>query len=339
MNFKHIFFKLARVLKAHKYTDLLIKTAKQNVVFPFYHTVSDKKLVHIGSLYQAKSSKSFIKELDFLLKHYQPLHPNEFYQSVNNGKTIKKPSFLLSFDDGLSEFHHTIAPLLKAKGIPAINFLNPAFLDNKDMMYRYKIACLVEYYQKNKKEFKNDATQKILKKHPGETIEKQLWNITYHHQDDLNRIGASVGFSFDNYLRLYKPYLSIQEIVKLKEEGFVFGAHSVDHPPYYQLNQDDQLKQTVQSIDKISQILDAPTQFFSFPFTDKTVNKTFFDDLIKSFPDLITFGTAGMKLDSIKNHFQRIPMDVFDRGQDILAGEQIYFILKSLLDKNTINRK
>jgi hypothetical protein len=56
---------------------------------------------------------------------------------------IKKPLLHLSFDDGLSACYDTIAPILLRKGVPATFFLNPAFIDNKALMFRYKISlCL-----------------------------------------------------------------------------------------------------------------------------------------------------------------------------------------------------
>lgn len=111
-------------------------------IFPFYHTVSDKKLAHIRHLYHYRSVREFEQELDFFLKHYEPVEPG---QLIKEGTISGKKQFLLTFDDGFAEIYHVIAPLLTKKGIPAIFFLNTGFIDNKDLFYRCKASILAEY--------------------------------------------------------------------------------------------------------------------------------------------------------------------------------------------------
>ena len=52
--------------------------------------------------------------------------------------------FLLSFDDGLSSFYQTIAPILEEESIKAINFVNTDFLDNRELFFRYKVNLIID---------------------------------------------------------------------------------------------------------------------------------------------------------------------------------------------------
>lgn len=130
---------------------LLMKLTGKNVIFPFYHSVSDSYLAHIHHLYHPKTTKQFISDLDFLLKHYCPMDINEVISFRDSSKKRSKPGFFLSFDDGLKEFYEIIAPVLLKKGIPAACFLNSGFVDNKDLFYRYKASLLCEYFLNEKK--------------------------------------------------------------------------------------------------------------------------------------------------------------------------------------------
>src|SRR5690554_3145448 len=99
-----------------------------NIIFPYYHLISDDKCPHVRNLYSVKKVQQFEIELDFLLKHYQPISLEEVLNHIKQKTKPAKPSFLLSFDDGLSECYHTIAPILIQKGLNAIFFLNQNFI-------------------------------------------------------------------------------------------------------------------------------------------------------------------------------------------------------------------
>src|SRR5690606_37008030 len=112
---------------------VLQKITRQNAIFPFYHLISDQDVIHVKHLYSVKHTQAFERDLDFLLKNYEAIDLNTLEGLIHQDKPIDKKVFLLSFDDGLSQFYDIIAPILRRKGIPAVNFLNSAFIDNKDL--------------------------------------------------------------------------------------------------------------------------------------------------------------------------------------------------------------
>ncbi len=332
------FYKAAKYLKFIP-INLLSKLTCQSVILPFYHTVSDSESIHIKHLYETKSISKFEKELDFLLKDFQAIDFIEYSKCILEGTPLKN-RFLLTFDDGLKEFYTIIAPILKRKGIPAMNFLNSGFVDNKDLFYRYKVSVLIEKLQTSTFSV---STQHAIKKwflEQGITLDdnyKGLLKITYQQKETLESLAQIISFDFKDYLNEEEPYLTSKQINELIEQGFNFGAHSIDHPPYHTIHLEEQIRQTKESIHTISSDFNLNCNTFSFPFTDFNVSKTFFNE-IKSNVEL-TFGCAGLKNDSVNFNKQRIPFE-FDgfNGEEILRGEYLYYIFKSLLNKNTIHR-
>lgn len=62
----------------------------------------------------------FKKQVELLLKNYQPISLSELYGYINGGKELKRPSFLITFDDGYQDILKTKS-FLKSKGItPAV---------------------------------------------------------------------------------------------------------------------------------------------------------------------------------------------------------------------------
>lgn len=292
---------------------------RQPLVLPFYHTISDTRLPHIEHLYPVKGSKQFIEDLDFLLKHYRAIDLDEFEDIVLGKKEASKPSFLLTFDDGLREFYDVIAPILVKKGVPAICFLNSGFIDNKALFYRYKASLLVE--QKTK-----ESTSYLL-------------SINYQNKDILDKIAEKEEYDFDAFLQTEKPYLSSTQIRSLIDQGFHFGSHSIDHPEYRFIDLNEQIRQTQESTEVVCNMFDLDKRLFSFPFTDYGVSKAYFDRIREQGILDYSFGSAGQKKDHMPRHFQRIALELGNQhASQVLRGELLYYMLKFPFGKNTIQR-
>lgn len=311
---------------------LLQKLSNQRLILPFYHTISDEDCPHIKHLYSVKGVQSFVNDLDFLLKYYKPIDYNEFQELSRNQSLPKQNSFLLSFDDGLKEFHDVIAPILLKKGIPAICFLNSGFIDNKDLFYRYKASLLIDKINKNPKIFKKFSSQF--------KDAQSLLSIGYHNQNILDEVALQIDYDYNHFLTNYQPYLTTNQIKSLIQKGFYFGAHSIDHPVYQELAIEEQIRQTKQSIQSISEMFSLDYKIFSFPFTDYNVSNNFFSRIFDEKIADHTFGSAGQKKDSVPNNFQRIPFEISNySARKIHNAELFYYLLKIPFGKNIIKRK
>jgi hypothetical protein len=122
----------------------LISLSGQKLFLPVYHLVCNEAPAHIKHLYQTRNEKLFRQDLDYLLQHFQPLGLEDINAIVFEGKSLKKPGFFLTFDDGLREIYDVVAPVLKEKGVPAAFFLNSAFHNNKALFYRYQASVLID---------------------------------------------------------------------------------------------------------------------------------------------------------------------------------------------------
>ncbi len=322
----------------------MIRITGKRIIFPFYHLVSDEDIPHVKHLYSVRTTKEFIHDLDFFLKHYNPIGITDFLDSVKSARPLPGNSFILSFDDGLREFHDVAAPILRQKGIPAICFLNSGFIDNTNLFYRYKASLLIERLQKG-----NDLADK--QKSLGKWFGKNhlpftpdyhgLLGISYADKHLLDELALQLDVHFDEFLQNHRPYLNSYQVRSLIQQGFTFGAHSIDHPEYRFLAEEEQIRQTAESIQVISEKYGVKEKLFSFPFTDHGVKKSFFDavfDPLRPIADL-TFGGAGLKQDFIPGNIQRIPFEGSSlNAKQILGTEYLYYMIKSIFGKNMIMR-
>lgn len=274
---------------------------------PFYHVVSDKKLDYINS-YLVRTPQQFETELEYLLSHFTPVSLEELVASPQRNKMH------LTFDDGLKECHSVIAPILKRKGIPATFFVSPGFVDNKSLFHRFKRAILEVkgvIPQGGKKYFLHET-------HELDTMARQ------HH----------INFSE------YQPYLNLEEIRSLQNDGFTIGAHSLNHPEMWLLNEEEQYRQVAESMSWVVDHFNPAIKAFSFPFTDDGLKSSLFEKLKADKITDVTFGTAGLKYDQINHHFQRVPIERASNWsvKKVVHFEYFYFKIRNLFAANTVRR-
>lgn len=305
---------------------------------PLYHSVSDKELPHLKRVIRYKSTKQFEDDLDHMAKNFQFVDWQEFKGFMSGNFKPKKKIALLTFDDGFREFYDIVAPILERKGIYACNFINPAFIDNNDMMFRCKASLLADAAGRKKTIDPEIYFILSLKNGDRRVLQKKILSINYQEKDILDRLAEKLEVDFKAYSKQYRPYLNTEELQELTRKGFGISSHSWDHPKYGDLS----LKEQMETTDKTFAYLKENGflyESFSFPFTDFEVKKDFFEVLYKNEEIYCSFGCAGIKLDSVKRNFQRIPMEMGESGVQILKKEIVYFRLKSLIHKNTIVRK
>ncbi len=318
--------------------NLLTNLTGQRLIFPFYHTVSDISLPYAKHLFYIRTIKQFRKELDFFLTYYDPVDWKTVKEVVENQRRFKKNSFLLTFDDGMKEIYTIIAPILKEKGIPSVFFINPRFVDNKDIFYRFKISYILTYIHENK--ITQNQIQKIksilgLNKN----IEVLLMQLGFNDKDKIEQIAGILGIDFNDLLDELQPYLTTPQIKSLIKQGFSIGAHSLDHPLYSEVSYEEQVKQTYESVKWIENCFHIDYKLFSFPFADHFLQMHLFDRIYKETHLDMSFGTSGLKNDRIPYHFQRIAVeDSLWTAQWVIVCQYLRYMVKIFMNRNTLNR-
>ncbi|SHJ11320.1 Polysaccharide deacetylase [Tangfeifania diversioriginum] len=295
------------------------------VFLPFYHVVSNDKLPHILN-YPYRNVADFEKELDFFLKHFEPVSLDELIENSESSSKI----FHLSFDDGLRECAEIIAPVLQQKGISATFFINPGFVGNKQLFHKYKASLILSELQKKP----NKAAEKILQEN--KLSGRKILQAEFSQIAVLDQAAEKIGIDFEKFLQNQEPYLTVEQTKKLAENGFSIGAHSFDHPEFWKISSDEQLGQIRKSMDWISANIPQKIKAFAFPFTDSGVPAPVLKTIEKEQICDITFGTAGVKYDEFKFHFQRYPMEQPGNFKLNLKGEFMYYELRKLIGKDTV---
>lgn len=310
----------------------LIKLSGQNLIFPFYHAVSEEAIPHVSHLYRVPTPEEFEKDLDLLLKHFEPMDMETYLALDRNEKGRR--GMVLTFDDGLKECHQIIAPLLRKKGIPAVFFLNNRFIDNHGLFYRYKASLIIHQVRDDCRHMERvSAFLKI----PQTYVEKSIRMIGPQQSSLLDILARESGIEYSAYLRDQPVYMTSREIEDLLKWGFDIGGHSLDHQNFSSMKEEEILEQVKMSIDDLIKRFSLNTRYFSFPFTSDGIPRSVIHKLLDEEVASALMGTAGLKKTGRQNYIQRIPMEGFRASAlETLQTEYLYYLLKAPLGKNRL---
>lgn len=311
---------------------------KKQSIFPYYHIVKDSKVAHIENLYPYKNQTQFISDLEFLLKHYKPINP----EMLQTDRSIKN-TFLLSFDDGLSEIYTDIFPILKARNVKAIFFINPCFVDNTEALYKHSISIVISHLKKNN--FKKEDVEAIntillLPTLSNEALEMKLKATPFSSRAKINEVLTQLNINIDHYLSSERPYISKLQIQEMMDAGFYFGGHTMSHPPLNQLSHADQKAQIIDSIEWLKSNFGIQYSYFAFPFSDKGISSKLIQELFEYDQQLLIFGNSGLKKDIDSRIIQRFSLENPNRKPGkVIISENLYKIYNKLIGKYNIHRK
>ncbi|MFT3980374.1 MAG: polysaccharide deacetylase family protein [Ferruginibacter sp.] len=331
---KKIYYKGASLLPS----GLFRSGGPQRLLLPYHHTVSNNTLEHIAHLYAYKNEKQFISDLDFLLKHYTPATADDIYTAVKNNHPFQKGSFLLSFDDGFREIYDVIAPILEKKGVPAIFFVNPSFIDNRKLFYRCKISILAGQLKRNPSLLPAFATALNTTVADSNEIIEMLKKVNQNNTAVLDTIAATIGYSFDEFLRTQLPFASAEQLINLHKRGFTIGAHSMDHPYYALLDEQDQVDQTIRSVHYVKELLRTDTCHFSFPHSDAVVSQKVIGQINEQMNGLL-FGIQNQKAELHNNILHRFNAERPETSAaELVKGQLLLNRIQQAAGKNSVKR-
>ncbi|WKS94324.1 polysaccharide deacetylase family protein [Riemerella columbina] len=308
---------------------------------PVYHSVSDEPLPHLKHIIRYKNIKAFEQDLEQMLKRFNFVDWDFFVQNYQRSPQ-GRPLALMTFDDGLVEFKEVVAPILERKGIYAVNFVNPQFIVEKEMMFRYKVSLIVEHIISQPQDFERYRVECSsilnLRMTSLKQLIKILLSLKYQQKNEISVIAERLGLDLKSYMKRQPIYMDLEDLKNLSQRGFGVAAHSWSHPLYRDLSLEEQLETTQRSLDFIRehQFLDAA---FAFPFSDDGVSLDFFNQIFDANPRLkLTFGISGLKLDDYPKNLHRIPIELGYSAQQELNFESHYYRLKSYFSKNQLKR-
>jgi peptidoglycan/xylan/chitin deacetylase (PgdA/CDA1 family) len=276
--------------------------------------VSDISVPHVSHLYRFRTIAEFKSDVEFLLHHFEPVTLGDIVDALNGTRTLSRPCFHLTFDDGFREMYDVVAPILQHAGVPGTFFLNTAFLDGGGLAHYNALSILLNRLQSRQSPLDAASLRRVESLLPAvssdwKTLRARVLSIRYAQESLVRSLAEALDVDLDQYVRETRPYLSSEQIATLLGRGFSIGAHSHDHPRYADLPLSQQLAQTRMSMQLLDTRFRVSPKAFAFPHTDSGVEDAFFTAVFSDPLLDVSFGTAGLVSHFHPRNIERVRME------------------------------
>ena len=237
-----------------------------------YHYVREAKKSKYKNL-KILEFNEFKKQVKYFKKNFNILDPEDFIKILSNKKLIKKPSILLTFDDGYKDHYDYVFPFLKKEKIKGCFYPPSSIVGDKAILDVNKIQFFLSIELDRKKLFFyissflkdefNISLDKVLEKN-----KKLIVKLKSRHDDDETILIKALLQKFlpihqRKYIidRLFKKivtknynqfsselYLNSSNIKEMIKGGMHFGSHGCNHEWWANLTKNKQEKEILNSI-------------------------------------------------------------------------------------------
>lgn len=270
-----------------------------------YHSIANADADPYINRNTYRTLSEFEDDILFYKRRFRILGALDVRDMLASGKDLPKDSVVLTFDDGLRINYDHQLPILRKHGVTATFFLCSGFIDNRDLHYGRKANLLRQSIAERNDPRLNQLVRDYLADNNLllESIDRSIAAIGYLGMAHLEQLARIVGVDFGAYLAQHKPYLTRSHIREMIDAGFTMGAHSIDHPRYPELTEDQQFEQTVGSLRFIADEFGISYRFFAFPHGDDALSPAFFARIAPHVD--LTFGMRGFVSDAVGFNIQR----------------------------------
>jgi peptidoglycan/xylan/chitin deacetylase (PgdA/CDA1 family) len=256
-------------------------------ILVMYHYVRDGgEAAHPGIT--ACTIAEFEGQVEYLLRHHQPLEPDALLAAVRDGTPIPD-GFVLTFDDGIRDHWDNALPVLERHGLhgifapiglPYIHGRIPFVQKNQFVRGQLGEDGLPDAYLAAAAELAPEVdVAGIIDEAPigdyRRGTEKYLrfkyasnrlipFDVSVRVMDRL----FAEHVSADQAAFVRELYLSADEIVELRRRGHSIAGHSVNHPSLPRLDEAGQEREIGESVAWLAGLIGEPLAWFNYPYGD-----------------------------------------------------------------------
>lgn len=276
----------------------LMRISNQTVLPIYYHRFHVTPPPYFRNTYLVKTPRQFESDLDFLLKHLKPLTLNDLIQVAKKQKTVKTPSFHLSFDDGHRELWDHAFPILKQHNVSATIFLTTEIIDNKTWHFEDEIGFLLHYLSTLSAVENQNCIANFQAKFSRSP--ESLRRLRVRPDCELDWLWNRFSLNSQQTLLSLTPYLTSSWISEMIQAGISFGGHGLTHTIFNALSDHEQLREAILSSDKVASSFSLDYRAFAFPYGEFCVSKSMMRKILSDGSIDLLFGTRGLIQDEFE---------------------------------------
>jgi peptidoglycan/xylan/chitin deacetylase (PgdA/CDA1 family) len=288
-----------------------------------YHIVADAQVAHVRH-YGFLGTAEFERDLRGLESRFAYVSYEQIIERRSRSERASDTSVCLTFDDGFAECVSVVRPILLRHGATCIFFIVTDLIDNRAVFLETKASLCVDAILRRPvdeveaivrdlglearlpKENAHFGTVPAQMAQQWQKFQPQLrplliWLLTIRPADAalLDCLGRRLDVDAAEYVDKVKPYLSTEQILQLRSDGFAIGAHSCSHRRLQDLPLAEAEREIVESCRVIHHLTGQASVPFAFPYFGGGLDRLWLATLREQHPFIgLFFDTQGFRRDA-----------------------------------------
>ena len=218
----------------------------------------------------------FEKQLKYISSHFECYWVSEIPKLLTNKKS-KKPSLIITFDDGFKNHFIKAMPLLEKYNIKATFYIPIDLAENQSFLWNHEIRCLLMMIEEGDLPKEIGIIKDKQKKYFEigryiESLKKLNINERSSIQNDLRKKLKNANFS-DWMMNEYQ-LMTVEDVRKVSDL-IEIGSHTLTHPILTTISDELLVKEIQESRYKLEKITGKQILSFCYPngiYSDKVLN-------------------------------------------------------------------
>ncbi len=292
-----------------------MKKSQHRGAILFYHRFCKKSEVTV-ELLPRLDCKEFDRQLEYLKKTYEIISLDDAASLIRQGEGFRRPSIILSIDDGYKDNYSLAYPIIRKHGLPFTIYLTAGMIGTRKGLWIDDIEYALQSSDIKSFTFEKllGADQIDISTLEGKKIaEKKLYVELVKkgqqvREDALRELFSALNISETAFSDRERIMMNWEEIHEMSTGGIDFGAHTVSHPCLSALPPDEAKKEMLDSKRIIEEMTGATVRHFAIPngkaddfSTDlkKICMENGFDTVVTTEPGVISVSSDPYALERI----------------------------------------
>lgn len=260
----------SKVIAGTKIPQLFHKLAyRHELTIVMYHGIIRSPLVVTDWCFVDENS--FRMQIEYLKSHFEIISLSEAVGRMRNGG-IKRPTAVITFDDGYQNNFDVGFPILCKEKIPATIFLATGLIDTNDTVWHCRLNIALSQTRRpiiERNGFKFDLSTLNLRAKASAAIQENLKRLPHPQlMAAIRDIILELDGDPDCSISASSPYgmLNRNAIAEMVASGLIeFGAHTHQHAILSRLSEEERFKEIRQSVHMVHELTGRPCRCFSYP--------------------------------------------------------------------------
>ncbi len=197
-----------------------------------FHDIAVRPSPFTKGINVSTTPREFEGALNFLARYYTPVSLEEVL-AVSNGRSLPPRAVLVTFDDAYASVVEIAAPLCQKFGVPAVFFVNSAFLDNQRLAPDNLVCYVANVFGMEKINAAARAIRgtEIPELHCLTEVFTSFFPSMKHAEREtfLEALRQLAGISERRMAEEAHLYLTSKQLSDLKSFDFEIGNHTYSH--------------------------------------------------------------------------------------------------------------